>query len=268
MEPKLQKTAELFGYPNYSLPAVRQGLLGANYERGDDAFIPGPTSDSLSRYQLSDLPGTKKEIETIQKLLLNENWLVSTHLGDDALKGAVMAVKSPRVLVLATHGYFVPDYEHNRQSGVEFGSLTWRVVDDPLLRSGLLFAGAGRTLRQSNVSMASGADNGILTAYEAMNLDLENTDLAVLSACETGLGEIRNGEGVYGLQRAFKIAGAKTIIMSLWRVDDEATQELTTGFFQYWLSGMDKERAFTRSIIEVKKHHPSPYYWGAFVLVN
>jgi CHAT domain-containing protein/tetratricopeptide (TPR) repeat protein len=268
VEPELQKTAELFGYPNYSLPAERQGLLGANYERGDDAFIPGPTSDSLSRYQLSDLPGTKKEIETIQKLLLNKNWLVSTHLGDDALKGAVKAVRSPRVIVLATHGYFIPDYDHNRQSGIELGSLTWRVVDDPLLRSGLLFAGAGRTLRKSNASLAGETDNGILTAYEAMNLDLENTDLAVLSACETGLGEIRNGEGVYGLQRAFKIAGANTIIMSLWRVDDEATEELTTGFFQYWLSGMDKEHAFTRSILEVKKRHPSPYYWGAFVLVN
>ena len=137
-------------------------------------------------------------------------------------------------------------------------------------RSGLLFSGANNTLR-GNYQKIEGVEDGILTAKEIAQMDLRGTDLLVLSACQTGLGEV-SGEGVFGLQRGFKKAGVNTILMSLWEVDDQATSLLMTAFYKELAKGRSKAdalKAAQRAVRECKdKDFSSPYYWAAFILLD
>jgi len=134
-----------------------------------------------------------------------------------------------------------------------------------MLRSGLLLTGANKTL---NGEISKG-ENGLLSAAEASLLDLRETELVVLSACETGKGEETNSEGVYGLRKAFADAGAQNIIMSLWKVDDKVTKEFMSRFYEIWLNEkMTIREAFNRTQLEIKANYPEPYYWGAFILVG
>ena len=135
---------------------------------------------------------------------------------------------------------------------------------NPMLRSMVFFAGAQNTLNHQPV----GKEDGILTAYEAQNLQLEGTELVVLSACQTAQGKIQNGEGVYGLQRALRIAGAQAVLLSLWDVDDKVGREFMTIFYEKWLGGTGKADAFRAAQLAVKKKHPKPCYWAGFVLIG
>src|SRR6202008_1205273 len=140
-------------------------------------------------------------------------------------------LESPAILHIATHGFFLPDEDYGDEKIMGFESNVAR--QNPLLRCGLVMAGATAYAKDKTISKK---EDGILNAYEASLLNLQNTELVTLSACETALGETSMGQGVYGLQRAFQTAGARSLLMSLWVVDDNATQELMTEFYKEWLN--------------------------------
>jgi CHAT domain-containing protein len=188
------------------------------------------------------LPGTKVEIDNLIKILKTGGYQTTPYVQKTATEGILKSLKGPAIVHIATHGYFQPDVEQSA-AGVHEENAR----NNPLLRSGLLLAGASPTLKGEVMPNLESNDNGVLTAYEAMNLDLEGTDLIVLSACETGLGDVRAGEGVYGLQRSFLVAGAKAMVMSLWKVDDAATQALMTNFYTNLAKGGSKAKAFKAS---------------------
>jgi CHAT domain-containing protein len=134
-------------------------------------------------------------------------------------------------------------------------------LENPLLRSGL--AGANTWNRRGTLPLQ--AEDGMLTAEDVLGMDLLDTELVVLSACETGLGEVHVGEGVFGLRRAFALAGAKTLVMSLWKVPDQQTQELMEDFYQRILSGQPRAEALRLAQLAMKNKYSHPYYWGAFI---
>ena len=214
-----------------------------------------------------ELPGTKKEVETIHALLTKSGIASQMYTGLDASESMVKNAEPHSIYHFATHGFFLSDVSSLPKERV-FGIQPEIAQEQPMLRAGILFAGAGQTYDGINHKEYSVTDNGVLTAYEALNLPLENTELVVLSACETGLGDVKAGEGVYGLQRAFLVAGTKRLIMSLWKVDDEATQALMSEFYKILTSSNDVRSAFKQSQKKLKSTHPEPYYWGAFVLIE
>ena len=139
---------------------------------------------------------------------------------------------------------------------------------DPLNRCGLLFAGANIALQGNSKDLPEGVQDGILTAKEISLLDLRDADLVVLSACETAKGDITS-EGVFGLQRAFKMAGVQTIIMSLWKVNDQATQLLMTEFYNNWIGKQQSKReAFRNAQNTVRTKHEEPKYWAGFIMLD
>jgi CHAT domain-containing protein len=211
------------------------------------------------------LPGTKVEIDGINKILTASGYKVAKYEQKEATEASVKMIKGTSLIHIATHGYFLndTDLKGNDAMGVNADN----AKNNPLLRSGLLLAGVQSSADKSNSDLQSN-DNGVLTAYEAMNLSLEGTDLIILSACETGLGEVRAGEGVYGLQRAFLVAGAKAMVMSLWKVDDAATQALMTNFYTNLAKGGNKAKAFKAAQLQLMTKYKDPYYWGAFVMVG
>jgi len=248
--------ASVFGLPKYNLDkidvttnavaVVDQG--GMRYSFGDN---------------VSELPGTLTEVKNISAIMDAKTWQYQSFLSAEATEANIKKMNSPKIFHVATHGFFLEDIKIKDDENEGIASRSQRF--NPLMRSGLLFAGAENTIRHEDIP---GEEDGILTAYEAMNLNLDNTDIVVMSACETGLGEVKNGEGVYGLQRAFIVAGAQNLIMSLWKVNDETTMLLMSTFYNEWFNGKSKTDAFNAAIQQVKKDYPNPYFWGAFVMLG
>jgi CHAT domain-containing protein len=215
--------------------------------------------------RIPELPATQIEVDEINKVLKTSGYSVNELVQKDASETNLKNAKEVNVLHIATHGYFLKDVV---KVYWPIGVHADNAKDNVLLRSGLILAGA--TAEDRQLAGLDSINNGVITSYEAMNLDLEGTGLVVLSACETGLGEIRSGEGVYGLQRAFLTAGAHALIMSLWKVDDVATQQLMNIFYNNWLKIGDKQKAFRQAQLQlmVNPKYKDPFFWGAFVMMG
>jgi CHAT domain-containing protein/tetratricopeptide (TPR) repeat protein len=201
--------------------------------------------DDLSRAYFAPLSGTALEARRIKSLFPDATVLAR----DQATKAAVLHLEAPHVLHIATHGFFIQDPQHK--------------VANPLLRSGLALSGA---------NLGTGTDGdagheGILTALEASNLDLWGTKLVTLSACDTGVGEVKNGEGVYGLRRAFFLAGAESLVMSLWPVNDYVTRELMTDYYSGLKRGLGRGDALRQAELAMlaRKGRQHPFYWASFI---
>lgn len=263
--------------------------------------------DSLDiRGGVSYLPATKIEAEEIYNTLSKIN--ISTSIRTDTLatEGTFknLSKKGIDILHIATHGFFWTEHEAKYRTDLNFLMLGNKVAktneDKALTRSGLLFAGANNALKGKK--LPDNVDDGIVTAKEISQLNFQGLDLVVLSACQTGLGEI-SGDGVFGLQRGFKKAGAQSLLMSLWKVDDTATQLLMTRFYKNMATGMSKHESLKQAQkflkeyevdIEMKadsrpsisahakmkesqnkditykkvKKYNDPYYWAAFILLD
>jgi len=238
-------------------------------------------STEMEHFRFSRLPGTREEVEAIYALL-GEN-RASLYTGRMAVEEVIQHCEGPAILHLATHGFFLKDLTPPALPGGSpyRGLQTVQVfatpaaapikIENPLHRSGLALAGANQTLRAGN----EGQSEGIVTAEKILGLNLHGTDMVVLSACDTGVGEVKRGEGVFGLRRAFTQAGAKSLIMSMWSVPDKETKELMVGFYKNILSGERnrcqalREAALKQmATVKARYGHKNPFYWGGFVFMG
>ncbi|MFM9908357.1 MAG: CHAT domain-containing protein [Chitinophagaceae bacterium] len=210
----------------------------------------------------SYLPGTLQEVEDIKRKMELQQKKVSIYSGimatEDAFRN-IGGTSSPTVIHFATHSFNIPTPTTQNK----FNN-SYKFSDNPLLRSGLVLAGGNKGWKgKSNFD----EDDGILTALEISSVSLPNTQLAVLSACETATGELRGSEGIFGLQRAFKLAGVNYIMASLWQVPDKETGIFMNLFYANWLAGKSIRQAFTITQQVMRKKY-APYYWAAFTLVQ
>jgi CHAT domain-containing protein len=210
--------------------------------------------------KVAELPGTEKEVAKISELISQEGIKNQVFTGVSASEENFKKMQNVHIVHIATHGFFTPSDDFAKLNTIAEAERMF-LLKNVFLRSGLLMSGC--------VSDKNDNENdGILTAQEVVNTSLDNTELVVLSACETGLGEIENGEGVFGLPRAFLNAGAKNIIMSLWKVDDKLTSDLMIAFYKELLKTKIAHKALRKAQIAIRKTNPEVKYWGAFVLMS
>jgi CHAT domain-containing protein/Tfp pilus assembly protein PilF len=229
-------------------------LINGNEPNGNgaSATTKGPRIN-FSRTFFGPLPGVNDEVRALKELFPHATFLTR----EQATKTALEKIVAPSVLHVATHGYFLatPPQTGGTATPTSRGRGAIASTNNPLLRSGLALAGANRD------------DSGILTAFEASGLNLWGTKLVVLSACDTGLGEIRDGEGVYGLRRALVLAGAESQLMSLWQVSDRSTRDLMIRYYKNLTNGRGRGDSLRQAQLEMltEKSHSHPYYWASFI---
>lgn len=239
-----------------------------NYTSGNHvAWNVKDEENEFSRGGWGYLPGTKLEAEAIYSKLdsagIHSTLISGFKANEESFKNKT---NGNDLIHIATHGFFLADKKEVALNPFVQGHRSIDTEPDAMIRSGLLLAGANRTWTGNHVIPS--IEDGILTAEEISNVNLSGTKLVVLSACETGLGEIKSSEGVFGLLRAFKLAGVQSLIMSLWKVDDNATMQLMNTFYGNWIGGMSKHDAFNNAIEKIREQYKSPYYWAAFVMLD
>jgi CHAT domain-containing protein/Tfp pilus assembly protein PilF len=211
-----------------------------------------------SRPFFGPLPGAAGEVRTLRELIPLASFLTK----EQATKAALKKLSGPSILHIATHGFFLAESQSVELATAATArgpkeSLAPKAfsssANNPLLRSGLALAGANQ------------GNDGILTALEASGLNLWGTRLVTLSACDTGLGEVKDGEGVYGMRRALVLAGAESQMMSLWPVSDRSTRDLIAGYYRALLNGAGRSQALRRTQLQMMKLKPHPYYWASFI---
>ena len=237
--------------------------------------IRGGVSKDLSLLEFDRLPETKEEADVIEKVL-KKRLKVRNEQGRGAIEEVIFSSETPAILHLATHGYFLKDEEIKGGSDIRGVTIKLKEgfavdeginpvlaegIENPMLRSGIVFAGA-------NTSLKTGRDEGMVSTEKILGLNLKGTDLVVLSACETGVGDVKNGEGVFGLKRAFILSGAKTLVMSLWSVPSAETTEIMTEFYTLISEGKSKGDALRQAKLNMMKKKRNPFYWGAFVMTG
>jgi CHAT domain-containing protein len=237
-----------------------------------------PALRSLSRdyrgRKFKPLPGAEAEARSVAKLLGGDCVL---RVGPEAREAELKATVSPRVLHLATHGFFLSDQEFRRTNSLPFGwpgdsgqagrrPYVQNDWENPLVRCGIALAEANHAGEITNAV----AEVGVLTGLEAALLNLQGTELVILSACDSGTGEVRIGEGVMSLRRAFRIAGAQTVLASHWKVSDKATSQLMTEFIRRWRSGEPRAKAWREAQLSLlhSNEFQNPFFWAAFTLTG
>lgn len=269
-QPKPQSEAVLYGDLKYDISAESM-LITSRRTRGEGKYIArrGFHPSPHLRDRISELPATADELRNIASTLGEQGIATRLLTRGDGNEESFKALSgsSPQILHIATHGFFFQDEEAEGLPFFHTQSLnTHADYTSPLRRSGLILSGGERAWLGEE--LPAEVEDGVLLSEEIATMDLGNVELLVLSACDTGLGEI-SSEGVFGLQRAFKMAGVQSIMMSLWKVDDRATALFMQSFYRTWKGGATKREAFAEAQRRVREgYNPSPEYWAAFVLLD
>jgi CHAT domain-containing protein len=263
----------VMGNPDFDLDLAKANVSESATQRMAAAAPLRSLSRDCHGLTFKPLPNAEAEARSVAKLLGKEAVL---RLGAEARKAELQAVQAPRVLHLATHAFFLSDQEFKQMNSggrnlafAEFGSDKGRPSSDwenPMVRCGVALAGANHAREIIDAT----ADDGLLTGLEASLLNLQGTELVVLSACDSGSGEVKIGEGVMSLSRAFRIAGAQTVLASHWTVSDKATSELMTEFMRRWRAGESRASAWHNAQLTLlhSKNFSDPFFWAAFTLTG
>jgi CHAT domain-containing protein/tetratricopeptide (TPR) repeat protein len=267
--PSQGKEAALFGGIRYDLDST--ALAAAQNQSTSSRGTWLEVSDTTYIQTWPSLKWTNVEIKGAAATLTDAGWQAKQYAAYTASESTFKTLgrpnPSPRVVHLATHGFFFSDENKHEENGAEH-AVAFKKSRHPMIRSGLILAGANYAWKNGHAPQPD-MEDGILTAYEIGQMNFQNTELVVLSACETGLGDIRGNEGVYGLQRAFKIAGAQYLVMSLWQVPDFQAQEFMHHFYTHWLEQhLTVPEAFQKAQKTMRKTHKDPFFWAGFVFMR